>query len=55
VLTRDFPVMLGLALLLFVMAYGWRGPGRINRFEGAFLMTAFCGYQTLLYFSELAT
>lgn len=55
VLTRDFPVMLGLALLLFVMAYGWRGPGRINRFEGAFLLTAFCGYQTLLYFSELAT
>lgn len=55
VLTRDFPVMLGLALLLFVMAYGWRGPGRINRFEGAVLVTAFCGYQTLLYFSELAT
>ena len=55
VLTRDFPVMLGLALLLFVMAYGWRGPGRINRFEGAVLVTAICGYQTLLYFSELAT
>jgi cation:H+ antiporter len=55
VLTRDFPVMLGLALMLFVMAYGWRRPGRINRFEGAFLVAAFCGYQTLLYFSELAT
>jgi len=54
VLTRDFPVMVGLTLALFVMAYGFRGPGRINRFEGAILVLAFCGYQTLLYFSELA-
>ena len=54
VLTRDFPVMVGLTLALFVMAYGFRGPGRINRFEGALLVLAFCGYQTLLYFSKLA-
>jgi len=53
VLTRDFPVMVGLTLALFVMAYGFRGPGRINRFEGALLVLAFCGYQTLLYFSTL--
>ena len=53
VLTRDFPVMAGLTLALFVMAFGFRGPGRINRFEGALLVLAFCGYQTLLYFSTL--
>ena len=54
VLTRDYPVMVGLTLALFVMAYGFRGPGRINRFEGALLVAGFCGYQTLLYFSKLA-
>jgi cation:H+ antiporter len=54
VLTRDYPVMLGLTVLFFIMAYGFRGPGRINRFEGALLVLAFVGYQTLLYFSETA-
>ena len=52
VLTRDYPVMLGLTVLFFIMAYGFRGPGRINRLEGALLVFAFVGYQTLLYFSE---
>jgi cation:H+ antiporter len=54
VLTRDYPVMSGLTLALFVMAYGFRGPGRINRLEGVLLLLAFCAYQTLLYFNELA-
>ena len=54
VLSRDYPVMIGLTLALFVMAYGFRGPGRINRIEGALLVIGFCGYQTLLYFNELA-
>ena len=54
VLTRDYPVMVGLTLALFVMAYGFRGPGRINRIEGTLLVLAFCAYQTLLYFNELA-
>lgn len=53
VLSRDYPVMTGLAVAMFVMAYGFRGPGRINRFEGALLLIGFCSYQTLLYFSEL--
>ena len=53
VLTRDYPVMVGLTLALFVMAYGFRGPGRINRIEGTLLVLAFCAYQTLLYFNEL--
>jgi cation:H+ antiporter len=54
VLTRDYPVMVCLTLAFLAMAYGLRGPGRINRFEGACLVLAFVGYQTLLYFSEIA-
>jgi cation:H+ antiporter len=52
VLTRDYPVMAGLTLALFVMAFGFRGPGRINRLEGALLVTALVAYQTLLYFTK---
>jgi len=52
VLSRDYPVMLGLTLVLFVMVYGFRGPGRLNRIEGGLLVIAFCAYQTLLYFTE---
>jgi len=54
VLTRDYPVMISLSIALFAMAYGLRGPGRITRLEGSILIIAFCSYQTLLYFSELA-
>lgn len=53
VLVRDFPVMAGLTVMLFVMAYGFTGPGRLNRLEGALLLLAFGAYETLLYFSEL--
>ncbi|MGD8207289.1 MAG: calcium/sodium antiporter [Thiohalocapsa sp.] len=48
-LTRDYPIMLGLTIALFVMSYGFRGPGRINRIEGGLLLAAFVGYQVLLY------
>ncbi|MDH3934648.1 MAG: calcium/sodium antiporter, partial [Gammaproteobacteria bacterium] len=54
VLMRDYPVMACLTLAFLVMAYGFRGPGRISRIEGALLVLAFVGYQTLLYFSEVA-
>lgn len=52
VLVRDYPVLLALTIMLFIMAYGFRGPGRINRFEGGLLVLSFAAYQTLLYFSE---
>lgn len=51
VLQRDFVVMLGLGAALLIMAYGFRGPGRINRWEGAGLVIVFAGYQAWLYFS----
>ncbi|MBW3226649.1 calcium/sodium antiporter [Marinobacter adhaerens] len=48
VLTRDFPVMAALTLILFAMCYGFRGPGRINRFEGSALLLAFVAYTVYL-------
>lgn len=55
VLTRDYPIMIGLTVMFFLMAYGFRGPGRINRLEGGLLLACYAGYQTLLYFSTLGT
>jgi cation:H+ antiporter len=49
VLTRDIPIMVLLTLVLFALAYGFRGAGRINRPEGACLLAAFVGYQWLLF------
>lgn len=54
VLERDFPYMIGLTIMLFVMAYGFRGPGRVNRVEGGILLSAFVAFQVLLYFTEQA-
>lgn len=53
VLTRDMPVMTALTVALLLMAYGFRGEGRINRLEGAVLVLAYAGYQTLLYFTAV--
>lgn len=55
VLERDFPVMIGLTVLLFAMAYGWRKEGqRINRLEGVALLAIFVVYQTYIIYGELA-
>lgn len=48
VLTRDLPVMAALTLALFVLGYGFRGPGRITRFEGGALLLAFVAYTVYL-------
>ena len=44
ILTIDYPVMLGLTLSMAIMAYGIRGPGKINRIEGSVLLAVFIGY-----------
>ncbi|RLA23759.1 MAG: calcium/sodium antiporter [Gammaproteobacteria bacterium] len=49
IISRDFPFMLALTGVLFIMGYGFKGEGRINRLEGGLLFTAFCGYQFLLF------
>ncbi len=51
ILHRDMPVALVLTIMLFVMAYGFRAEGRINRFEGSLLLGSFIAYQMLLFFS----
>lgn len=48
VLTRDVAVMGALTLSLFVLGYGFRGPGRINRWEGALLLSAYGAYMVFL-------
>lgn len=53
IMERDIPVAFALTIALFVMAYGFRDEGRINRLEGGLLLTAFFGYQVLLYFTAI--
>ena len=49
ILRQDFPVMFLFTILLFFMAYGLRGPGRINRRSGILLLGLFCTYQVLIW------
>ena len=49
-LTRDYAVMVGLTLALFVMAYGLRGDhGRINRPEATVLICVYTVYLYVIY------
>jgi cation:H+ antiporter len=51
ILSRDYSYMIGLSIALFVMAYGFRGQGRVNRVEGLLLLIAYFVYLGLLYHS----
>jgi len=51
VLSRDFPYMIGLSIALFAMAYGFKGDGRLNRWEGLLLLLAYFAYLGWLYYS----
>lgn len=53
VLHRDYPVVLALTIALFIMAYGFRGPGRVNRIEGGLLLAAFAAYMTWIGITTL--
>lgn len=48
IFSRDILVMAALTLSLFFIGYGFRGMGRINRIEGAALLTCFVGYMAYL-------
>ncbi|MBN2707037.1 MAG: calcium/sodium antiporter, partial [Deltaproteobacteria bacterium] len=51
VLCRDIPIMSGLTVSLFILGYRFRQSGRsnrINRIEGAALLTAYLAYTTYL-------
>ncbi len=54
VLYRDCLVMGGLTLALFVVGFGFRGPGCINRLEGALLLTVYVGYSGYLLATVIA-
>jgi len=51
VLTRDMTVMTVLTVILFIFSYVFRGPGRINRVEGAVLLSCYLGYTAYLVMS----
>lgn len=51
VLQRDYPYMIGMTILLFALAYGFRGPARLRRAEGALLLSGFVAYLVILYFN----
>jgi cation:H+ antiporter len=48
VFSRDIMVMAALTVSLFIFGYGFRGPGRINRFEGVALLVCYAGYTAYL-------
>ncbi|MFZ5572689.1 MAG: calcium/sodium antiporter [Thermodesulfobacteriota bacterium] len=48
VFNRDMLVMAALTLSLFVIGYGFRAPGRINRIEGTMLLACYVGYTAYL-------
>jgi cation:H+ antiporter len=48
VVTFHFPVMVGLTLVLFVMAYNYSSKGSISRVEGFALLVAFLAYQSYI-------
>ena len=53
VLSRDWPIMMGLIVGLFVMAYGFRKPGRISRGQGLFLVAVYIAYNSYLGYSVM--
>ena len=48
VLTRDILVMGLLTIFLFILGYGFRGEGRINRIEGGVLLLCYIAYTAFL-------
>jgi cation:H+ antiporter len=48
VLNRDILIMSALTVSLFAIGYGLGGPGRINRIEGALLLSCYLGYTAWL-------
>ncbi len=48
VFSRDVMTMSALTLSLFVIGYGFRGAGRINRVEGALLLACYAAYTAYL-------
>jgi cation:H+ antiporter len=54
VMSRDWPTMFGLIICLCLMAWSFRGTGRINRFEGIALCGIYIAYNTYLGYTSVA-
>lgn len=55
VLTRDYPVMAGMTLLLALLVYGALGSrGRITRLDGLLLVGAYAAYMVWIYLGAVA-
>lgn len=54
VFNRDMLVMSALTISLFIIGYGFRGMGRINRFEGAGLLVCYVAYTGYLVSTVIA-
>ncbi len=49
-LVRDFPALLLISLVLWPICRSWRGrPGRVNRWEGAALLSGYCIYIAVVF------
>ena len=53
VIHRDFPVMLGISVLLFVLARALRPYRKLSRWQGGVLVTCFVSYLVLLYMQNV--
>ena len=51
VMSRDYPFMLVLTVLLFITSYKFKKEGTINRFEGVIMIAALCVYFYLLFWN----
>jgi cation:H+ antiporter len=54
VMQRDYLIVVALTLALFIMAYGFKGRGRVNRLEGGVLLACFASYMTWLGLTGLS-
>jgi len=53
VLMRDFPVMIGVTLLLWVKSRGFRDKSKLTRFNGIVLVTVYAVYVAWLFYETL--
>jgi cation:H+ antiporter len=52
-MSRDFPIMLGFTMLLFVFSYGFNGTATINRIKGFLLAALFIAYLGKVYLDTI--
>ncbi len=53
ILHQDIPIMFLFTAMLFFMAYGIRGPGRISRLSGGLLVVLYLIYQVTVWYTAI--